>query len=371
MPDLSIRHHHCDREGYTFFVWSLSLVVSLIAALLVQERTENKRFLEDQRHSVVEQLSTIRAQLEGELNAELLLTHSIITEIVIHADIRKEKFFEIAQHLMEESKHIENIGLARGTVLTYVYPVQGNEAAIGMDYRKNTRQWPAVKQAVDERKTVITGPSDLVQGGSGLISRTTLRSQDLQARLSKNSRNSGKPPSSDGYNKKNRTASLRKPGQKSNGGQPGHKGHTLERSETPDHTETHKPDECTNCRTSLEEVIAVGEEERQVYDIPAIRIEVTAHRAEIKICPGCGTENRGEFPENVERGVRYGTGIKTWAAYFGNQHHIPLERTAQIIEDLTGHGISEVRCSRRPKSFPSAFGPRPRQLRSFSVMPRF
>ena len=165
--------------------------------------------------------------------------------------------------------------------------------------------------------------------------------KDLQARLSKNSRNSGKPPSSDGYNKKNRTASLRKPGQKSNGGQPGHKGHTLERSETPDHTETHKPDECTNCRTSLEEVIAVGEEERQVYDIPAIRIEVTAHRAEIKICPGCGTENRGEFPENVERGVRYGTGIKTWAAYFGNQHHIPLERTAQIIEDLTGHGISE------------------------------
>jgi transposase len=165
--------------------------------------------------------------------------------------------------------------------------------------------------------------------------------KDLQARLSKNSRNSGKPPSSDGYNKPKRTTSLRKPGQKQNGGQPGHKGHTLERSENPDHTETHKPDECKNCRTSLEDVSAVGEEERQVYDIPAIRIEVTAHRAEIKICPGCGTENRGEFPENVERGVRYGTGIKTWAAYFGNQHHVPLERTAQIIEDLCGHGISE------------------------------
>ena len=73
-----------------------------------------------------------------------------------------------------------------------------------------------------------------------------------------------------------------------------------------------------NCRMSLEDVFAVGEEERQVYDIPAIRIEVTAHRAEIKICPGCGTENRGKFPKNVERGVRYGTGVKTWAAYFGN-----------------------------------------------------
>jgi transposase len=168
--------------------------------------------------------------------------------------------------------------------------------------------------------------------------------KELQARLSKNSRNSGKPPSSDGYNKQNKpkkTNSLRKSDQNPNGGQPGHKGHTLERSETPDHTETHKPAECINCRTSLDDVVAVGEEERQVYDIPAIRIEVTSHRAEIKICPGCGTENRGAFPENVERGVRYGTGIKTWAAYFGNQHHIPPERTAQIFEDLTGRRISE------------------------------
>ncbi|WLE97955.1 MAG: transposase [Candidatus Electrothrix communis] len=165
--------------------------------------------------------------------------------------------------------------------------------------------------------------------------------KDLQARLSKNSRNSGKPPSSDGYGKQNKTESLRKSGQKSNGGQPGHEGRTLKRSENPDHTETYKPDTCDNCQTSLEDVAAVGEEERQVYDIPAIRIEVTSHRAEIIICPECGMENTGKFPESVGRGVRYGRGVKTWATYFGNQHHIPLERTAQIFEDLIGHGISE------------------------------
>ena len=87
----------------------------------------------------------------------------------------------------------------------------------------------------------------------------------------------GNPPSSDGYNKKNKTDSLRKSGQKPNGGQPGHEGRTLKRSENPDHTETYKPDTCDNCQTSLEDVVAVGEEERQVYDIPAIRIEVTSH----------------------------------------------------------------------------------------------
>ena len=142
--------------------------------------------------------------------------------------------------------------------------------------------------------------------------------KDLQARLSKNSRDSGKPPSGDGYGKANMTESLRKSGNRPNGGRPGHEGRTPGRSENPDHTETHKPDGCTNCRTSLERVAAVGEEERRVYDIPAIRIEVSAHRAEMKICPGRGAENRGEFPENIEPGVRYGTGVKTYAAYFGN-----------------------------------------------------
>jgi hypothetical protein len=56
---------------------------------------------------------------------------------------------------------------------------------------------------------------------------------ELQARLAKSSRNSSKPPSSDGYGKVKRTESLRKSGDKPNGGQPGHDGQTLMASERP------------------------------------------------------------------------------------------------------------------------------------------
>jgi len=165
---------------------------------------------------------------------------------------------------------------------------------------------------------------------------------ELQGRLAKTSHNSSKPPSSDGYGKGKRTTSLRKSGDKPNGGQPGHDGQTLMASEHPDWTLTHEVPSCAHCQVSLQGVEAVGYEERQVFEMPAIRIEVTAHRAEIKVCPACGSANKGAFPEAVTQAVQYGPMVHTWASYFPNQHHIPVERTTEIFDDLVHHRVSEA-----------------------------
>jgi len=166
--------------------------------------------------------------------------------------------------------------------------------------------------------------------------------QELQARLAKSSRNSSKPPSSDGYGNVKRTASLRKAGDKPNGGQPGHDGQTLLAVEHPERTLTHEVPSCTHCQASLQGIEVVGYEERQVFDIPAIRIEVTAHRAEIKVCPACGHLSKGTFPDAVTQSVQYGSTVQTWASYFTNHHYIPVERTTEIFADLVQHRVSEA-----------------------------
>lgn len=166
--------------------------------------------------------------------------------------------------------------------------------------------------------------------------------QELQARLAKSSANSGKPPSSDGYGKAKRTTSLRKSGAKSNGGQPGHEGQTLMAAEHPERIVTHEVPRCGHCQASLHDSEAVGYEERQVFDLPAIRIAVTAHRAEIKVCPACGKPSKGTFPATVTHAVQYGPTVQTWAAYFTNHHHIPVERTTEIFANLVQHQLSEA-----------------------------
>jgi transposase len=166
--------------------------------------------------------------------------------------------------------------------------------------------------------------------------------QELQARFAKTSRNSSKPPSGDGYGKVKRTTSLRKAGNKPPGGQPGHDGQTLMASAHPDRTLTYEVPSCAHCQASLQGVEVVGYEERQVFDLPAIRIEVTAHRAQIKVCLACGRANKGAFPAAVTQAVQYGPTVQTWASYFTNQHHIPLERTTEIFADLVQHQVSEA-----------------------------
>ncbi len=166
------------------------------------------------------------------------------------------------------------------------------------------------------------------------------RIQTLEDQLAKNSRNSGKPPSSDGYDQP-APKSLRKRSRRRSGGQVGHKGETLKMVEKPAHIRIHRVEACAHCGHSMKRRKAIGEEKRQVFDVPPLKIEVTEHRAEIKECPCCGKETRAQFPGEVSQRVQYGAEIKSQMAYLNSEQHIPLERTCDLLEEWYGQRPSE------------------------------
>jgi transposase len=126
---------------------------------------------------------------------------------------------------------------------------------------------------------------------------------ELEARLALNSRNSSKPPSSDGLNKP-KPKSLRQRGERPTGGQKEHAGHTLEKVAEPDQVVEHAPPSfCPACQAPLPAGTVI--EARQVFDLPALVFEVTEHRVLAAHCT-CGKLCRGEFPAGVTAPVQYG-----------------------------------------------------------------
>jgi transposase len=160
--------------------------------------------------------------------------------------------------------------------------------------------------------------------------------QALQDQIAKDSRNSSKPPSSDGLQKR-RTQSLRKSQGRKPGGQVGHEGQTLLMVDEPDQIEHHALDRCPHCQSDLSEVESLVHGHRQVFDIPAVRIEVTEHRVEVKTCPHCQQEVKAVYPPDVRQRVQYGPRLKAQASYLNNYQLLPMARTCELFGDFYGH----------------------------------
>jgi len=123
------------------------------------------------RADVGEQLGLVRAKLEGNINANIQLVRGLVAVIATQPDIGQERFSKIASGLIGEHSQLRNIAAAPGLVIRLMYPIEGNEQAIGLDYRKNEKQREAALRAVESREMVLAGPVDLLQGGRGFIGR--------------------------------------------------------------------------------------------------------------------------------------------------------------------------------------------------------
>ena len=184
---------------------------------------------------------------------------------------------------------------------------------------------------------------DIIEKQDRLITQLTekivqleARITELEARINRTSRNSSQPPSMDGFR---RVQSPRKKGERPPGGQPGHKGQTLEMVENPDEIEVHLVQVCQGCGASLMAENPVKVERRQVHDTE-FRIQVTEHRAEHKKCPHCGRMNRADFPSGVQFPVQYGQNLKALMVYLCVYQLVPYDRIRETFSDIFGRSLS-------------------------------
>ncbi len=174
-----------------------------------------------------------------------------------------------------------------------------------------------------------------------VIAEQAERIAELERRLGQNSNNSSLPPSSDRFGRPKPGSSRGKTGRRP-GKQPGAPGAALRQVADPDEVVEYVPAACTGCGADLAGADDAGVMRRQVHDIPQVTTKVVEHRLHKRRCvrPGCGSVTTAAAPAGVSAPVSYGPNLRALAVYLVVFQHVPVERAARLIADVTG-----ARCS--------------------------
>lgn len=141
-----------------YFAASLTVGIALAITWLI-DHSEQQRFQQQNRAAVLNQLSTVRARLEGKLNQKLFITQGLFAYVsAINPNLNQAEFESIAKVMAAQQPNIAGISLYKNNVITHIYPLKGNEKAIGFNPMKIPGEREAFQKAIDTRKTVVAGP---------------------------------------------------------------------------------------------------------------------------------------------------------------------------------------------------------------------
>ncbi|MCT8125461.1 sensor domain-containing diguanylate cyclase [Alishewanella sp. BS5-314] len=158
---------------HRWLLGSLSALLFAGSIMLVEFFHQNllQKLTLEQQQSLSRQLSLVRANIESELNANIFLADSLATIISVNPSSGPDDWELLAQALMRKATSIRNIAVAPDNIIRFIYPIEGNQAALGLDYRTVPAQFRTVELARQRQDIMIAGPLTLVQGGTAVIAR--------------------------------------------------------------------------------------------------------------------------------------------------------------------------------------------------------
>lgn len=188
-------------------------------------------------------------------------------------------------------------------------------------------------QLIASMQATISSLQKSVDTMSSTITELNQVIDELKEQLKKNSGNSSKPPSSDGY-KKPAPKSLRGKSGKKQGGQKGHEGTYLEAVAEPDEVIKHMPAACKGCpRFAKCKGQACVSEQRNIVDA-VVEVKIIAHQVLSVDCPLHGGTRTGEFPENVRGPIQYGENLQSLVVSLNTSGALSINRIHEILGNV-------------------------------------
>ncbi|MBN45722.1 MULTISPECIES: bifunctional diguanylate cyclase/phosphodiesterase [unclassified Methylophaga] len=164
-----MRHLIATKLVFNSMIAIIALLIFSAAIYIdyvIQDRYSNALQAKTQQ-----KLSQYHNNLVTNLQNHIQIIRGLPGLFAVNPELTQEQFEVAMSHLIGEHTQLRNIAAAPDMVIRYMYPVAGNEQAIGLDYRQEPTQAAAAERARVSRNLVLAGPLELKQGGTGLITR--------------------------------------------------------------------------------------------------------------------------------------------------------------------------------------------------------
>ena len=155
--------------------WVVAVVaVAAVAALWANtERQQREVLRRELRSETHEEAARLAAGLQAVVDRNIQLVQGLVAVFAFEPSMEQERFARLAVQLLRGDNEVRRITVAPGFVIEQVFPLEGNEGVIGMDFRQMPTVLPSALVARDLRTTVVDGPAPLKHGGgTGLFARS-------------------------------------------------------------------------------------------------------------------------------------------------------------------------------------------------------
>ncbi len=150
---------------------AITATLVIIVVTLIAEDISGTAYIEKSRSDLHNKATQTALSLRGAIIANIESGRGLANVLATEPDMTSERFNLLAKQIMHRYSFTKILAAAPGLVVNRIYPLEGNENVIGLDYRKNDAQREMVLRARDTNELTIAGPLDLLQGGQGLVIR--------------------------------------------------------------------------------------------------------------------------------------------------------------------------------------------------------
>lgn len=144
---------------------------ALLYAVYLVVDSERQQQLEIEKRRAVEQLTAMRGRLEQRILANTLVLRALRPEILWQDTPDRLRLQRLMDEFLSTDLDIEHLALAPDLIIRFVYPLAGNQSALGFNYRTSAAQYGDILRTIAAQDITMVGPIPLVQGRDAFVAR--------------------------------------------------------------------------------------------------------------------------------------------------------------------------------------------------------